>query len=122
MKLTAEQYALMVKVQAEGIRSSRLYDPALDSIRKYLAPYEYIDTYTTKGIVQRPYVYRLSEEGLFLKEEYEKLKNHHAEKTSQKARDKTSEKRLLRDLFISVVSTTVGVVVTILVERIIKLL
>lgn len=118
MKLTAEQYALMVKVQAEGIRSSRLHDPALDSIRKYLAPYEYIDTYTTKGVVQRPYIYRLSEEGLFLKEEYEQLSNRHADKTARKARNKMENRRILRDLFLTVIGTVIGAVVTILVERI----
>ena len=88
--ITEEQYKLMVLAD-NGIKHKDVAYGTFDPIKEYLCPYEYIDTTTTKGVEQRPYIYGLNDDGLNEKRRYEQLRDKHTKKA---AKERTPKMRL----------------------------
>lgn len=103
--ITEEQYHLMVSAE-DGVKSRDYAIGTFDSIREYLCVYEWIDTYTTRGVVKKPYMYGLNDDGLNEKRLYEKKRDNHSKKTAKERSPKLSLNKL--SISEQVIATVIG--------------
>lgn len=71
--ITQEQYDLLV-IAEQTVKAGELH-PRFDSVMPFMCVYEYIDTRTTHGVEQKPYLYGLNSDGIDAKALYERKRD-----------------------------------------------